>query len=559
MLDSALDIGHFESNATLENACCIATLSPDPNADIVVPGDGTTVSNLQYEFLILDDTRIEFVDKSSLGSKRVYNNNQLCRIEFKIDQSNWAKFDITWRLPFGTSLPSALEARRNAVLTPRRPTTADTQVLPATNPKPERQQLPRYAANTRATDVARFVYHPCPLGHGTFGTVHSVRDLKRNKLYAVKVQRNSKLVKREIKILKSLKGDNSNIVQYHGDISYQETGLVHIFMDLMSGSLHDMVAQKRCPVPLDDDGLARKMYHHVLQGLDHIHSKGFIHRDLKPANILWTLREGELSFCIADFGVSVEQSLAKRAVGTTKFFAPEYKFHCPQTTAIDLWSLFITYLWTTNLENFRNQNLKGYDDLLLWIASLARRRWNDLAAVQELIVLDPKDRATASQMLKHKFKGDGLKTEDRNVPDLPTVMAPEIKNPRTGVKWLHQLVRPSGMPAQEPIHEMAPGNHIFTRLVLWSLNKENNVQVFDQHEQSGGGGRITVVLIGKAFKDCPKSPVTGRPRVTKQKAASVKRLAIREAIVRGTRCQAKGQPAAAAGALIGRTPGLLQS
>ncbi|KAH8719991.1 Serine/threonine-protein kinase H1 [Beauveria bassiana] len=572
MLEDALDIGHFESNATLKNACCIATLSPDPNADIVVPGDGTTVSNLQYEFLILDDTRIEFVDKSSLVSCPVrggengdenflltYSNDQLCKIEFKIDQSNWAEFDIIWRLRFGTSLPSALEARRNAVLPPRRRATADTQVFPATNPKPERQQLPRGAANTRATGVARFEYHPCPLGHGTFGTVHRVKDLKRNMVYAVKVQRKSNLVEREIEILKSLKGDNTNIVQYHGHLIYQETGLVHIFMDIMKGSLHDMVAQKRCPVQLDEDGLARKMYHHVLQGLDHIHSKGFIHRDLKPANILWTLREGELSFCIADFGVSVEQSLAKSAVGTPEFFAPEYKFHCPQTTAIDLWSLFITYLWTTNLENFRNQNLKGYDDLLLWIASLARRRWNDLAAVQELIVLDPKDRATASQMLKHKFKGDGLKTKDRNVPDLPTVMAPEIKNPRTGVKWLHQLVRPSGMPAQEPIHEMAPGNHVFTRLVLWSLNKENNVQVFDQHKQSGGGGRITVVLIGKAFKDCPKSPVTGRPRVTKQKAAAVKRLVIREAIVRGASCQAKAQPAAAAGALIGRTPGLLQS
>ncbi|KAM3539210.1 hypothetical protein ARSEF1564_007868 [Beauveria bassiana] len=575
MLEDALDIGPYKSNAAHDNECCIATLGRDPNADIVVPKEWKFVSRVQCQFLVSDNTCIEFVDKSTNVSCQAYkdensdkelqsknlrqvdSSNTFRRINFRIDPSRSAEFDITWR--YGGSLALALEARRNAVLPRRRRATADTQVFPATNPKPEGQQLPPHAANTRATDVARFEYHPCPLGHGTFGTVHSVRDLKRNKLYAVKVQRNSELVKREIKILQSLKGDNSNIVQYHGDISYQETGLVHIFMDLMSGSLHDMVAQKRCPVPLDDDGLARKMYHHVLQGLDHIHSKGFIHRDLKPANILWTLREGELSFCIADFGVSVEQSLAKSAVGTTKFFAPEYKFHCPQTTAIDLWSLFITYLWTTNLENFRNQNLKAYDDLLLWIASLARRRWNDLAAVQELIVLDPKDRATASQMLKHKFKGDGLKTEDRNVPDLPTVMAPEIKNPRTGVKWLHQLVRPSGMPAQEPIHEMAPGNHIFTRLVLWSLNKENNVQVFDQHEQSGGGGRITVVLIGKAFKDCPKSPVTGRPRVTKQKAAAVKRLAIREAIVRGTRCQAKGQPAAAAGALIGRTPGLLQS
>ncbi|KAM3476273.1 hypothetical protein MY5147_003310 [Beauveria neobassiana] len=556
MLDNAINIGHFKSNASHKNECCIATLGPDPNADIFVPGDGTTASNLQYEFLIFDGTRIEFVDKSSVvscpvrggengeetylsgNSRRTYSNGQLCRIEFKVDQSNWAEFDIIWGLQFGTSLPSALEARRNAVLPRRRRKMADTQVLPATNPKPESQQLPPDTAGTSSVNGASFQYRRRLLGHGSSGAVYIARNRQTKQLCAVKERRYTKQTRREIEDWKSL-GHHANLVNFQGHKIYKKTGRVHIFMDLMKGSLHDMVEKKNCPVQLDENQLAKVMYHHVLMGLDFIHSKGFIHRDLKPANILWTLKDGELSFCIADFGFCDSKSQVNTVRDSLKFMAPEFRFDYPQTTAMDLWSLFTTLLWTANLEGFRDQGWTHYGEMLVWVASLARRRWEDMGFVQELVVLDPKDRATASQMLVKNFEGKGLTTRPQDVPRLPKVTAPEeiLKEVTGETIWLYQLVRPGDMPGGEFIDENAPGIHIFERPVLWPANKdEANVQVDD--EELGGGSGIVGAPKRKVSKDYPRSPVAKQPWVTRQRALATKTLAIRGAGIRGIRCRA---------------------
>ncbi|KAM3503610.1 hypothetical protein MY10362_004082 [Beauveria mimosiformis] len=552
MMEKAIDFGHFEPNLKGENNSCIATLGSHPGADIPVPKEGPRASDIQCEFLVSNDNCIELVDKSSNVSCRVYggangdvnflsdnrrhaySSSPFCRIEFNIGQSNWADFDIVWQ--YGPSLASTLEARRNAVLPPRNRDPDDTK-----DPKPQSQRLPRYAADTSPTRVARYEFDNRPLGRGQFGVVYRVKDRKTNQLYAVKVQPHSKEVKREIETLKSLRR-HPNIVHFHDEL--YKPHVVHIFMDLMRGSLDDMVQQKTCPVQLDDDNLAGVVYHNVLKGLDYMHSKGFIHRDLKPANILWTLRNDKLSFAIADFGVSNSQSLAKSVCGTPIYIAPEYRFLCPQTTAMDLWSLLMTILWTANLDNFRAITWQNHDDCFLWVASLAQRRWNDLRAVQELVVLDPKDRATASQMLVKVFGGKSLTTRRKNVPKLPTVMAPETKIPRRGVVWLHQLVRPAGMPARQPIDEKTPGTHIFTRLAMWSVNKEKNVQVVNERFRNGGG--IMVAPQGKVSKGCPRSPAAGQLRVTKHKAAAKRRLVIRKALVRGIRCQTKRRPAGGA-------------
>ncbi|KAM3554295.1 hypothetical protein MY1884_006206 [Beauveria asiatica] len=496
MMEDALDFGHFQSKTTDKNNGCIATLGRHPDADIAIPGDGTTVFDLRLEFLVLNNAHVK------------------------------------------PSLTSALEARRNAVLPRRQLEMAHVQQLLVTDPKPERQRLPPYAVATRSTWSSR------PLGSGKFGVVYRVKGQETNQLYAVKVQPDSNEVRRP-------------------------PG-VHIFMDLMEGSLHDMVNTKRRPMQLNDDALAIQVYHDVLKGLDYIHSKGFIHRDLKPANILWTLRDGQPSFCIADFGVSNAQSLAKCLCGTPMFLAPEYEFRCPQTPAVDLWALLMTIIWTANLYNFRAITWKSNVQRLLWVVELAERRWNDLGPVQELVVLDPKDRATASQMLVKVFGGNGLTTRRTDVPELSTVWAPEIRRPREGVSWLHQLVRPANLPAQKPIEEMTPGNHIFTRLAEWPDNK-GNAQVVN--EQFGSGGGIMVAPVrrtrkpgGKGSIDCPRRPVAiagqarvmmqrapetkrlvirkavavaGQARVTKQRAPATKRLGIRKRFARGIRSQAK--------------------
>ncbi len=64
----------------------------------------------------------------------------------------------------------------------------------------------------------------------------------------------------------------------------------------------------------------------LLQGLDHIHSKGVIHRDIKPSNIMLT-KEGTLKiidFDLAEFLAPAELNYSlSYKVATTGYKAPE--------------------------------------------------------------------------------------------------------------------------------------------------------------------------------------------------------------------------------------------
>lgn len=78
---------------------------------------------------------------------------------------------------------------------------------------------------------------------------------------------------------------------------------------------------------------SRKVFRHVLLGLEYLHQQGIIHRDIKPANLLVS---SDYTVKISDFGVSFASSLDSadegqyfsemelaKTVGTPAFFAPE--------------------------------------------------------------------------------------------------------------------------------------------------------------------------------------------------------------------------------------------
>ena len=83
---------------------------------------------------------------------------------------------------------------------------------------------------------------------------------------------------------------------------------------------------------------ALEILHSLLQGIMHIHKKGYIHRDIKPANVMMVKKKNEkLKFDknvlwdvkIIDFGLCVpswdfsENSFLKDKSGTVGYLAPE--------------------------------------------------------------------------------------------------------------------------------------------------------------------------------------------------------------------------------------------
>ena len=148
---------------------------------------------------------------------------------------------------------------------------------------------------------------------------------------------------------------------------------MEIYIALKDGTLEDLIKWEVRP---DDGTLAAVVYHHMLQALDYIHRQGFIHRDLKPANILFAFKDGKYSFHLADFGLSNDQRLARSFCGSPIYMAPEINSGRKQTTAVDMWSLFVTFFWVENVEGFRGkQEFGSYLAFLFWIVGAASRNW----------------------------------------------------------------------------------------------------------------------------------------------------------------------------------------
>lgn len=120
-------------------------------------------------------------------------------------------------------------------------------------------------------------------------------------------------------------------------------------MAVKDGSVEDLVECRPRP-----QNLAKNIIVQILRALAYLDSQSLIHRDVKPANILYSEREdGGFQFYLADFGLSNWVDNSNTYCGTPLFRAPEIWKHEEQSTKVDVWSLFVTFLWLANTRGFR--------------------------------------------------------------------------------------------------------------------------------------------------------------------------------------------------------------
>jgi Tol biopolymer transport system component/tRNA A-37 threonylcarbamoyl transferase component Bud32 len=135
-----------------------------------------------------------------------------------------------------------------------------------------------------------------PIGAGGMGEVYKARDIRLDRLVAIKVSeaKFSERFEREARAVGSL--NHPNICQLY------DVGPNYLVMELIDGS------------PLGQVENPRKLFDiaaQVADGLAAAHAAGIVHRDLKPDNILLT-REGRVK--ILDFGLAKTAVYAQRAV-----------------------------------------------------------------------------------------------------------------------------------------------------------------------------------------------------------------------------------------------------
>ena len=142
------------------------------------------------------------------------------------------------------------------------------------------------------------------LGEGTYGLVYRARDLKENKIVAIKkikLDRNEEGIPattlREVSLLQHLK--HRNIVEMSGVLYDEgELFLVFEFMEQDLKGYLDGMPSGQYPTAKT----LKRWTYFLTEGIRHCHTQRILHRDLKPQNILISDEE-ELK--IADFGLGL--------------------------------------------------------------------------------------------------------------------------------------------------------------------------------------------------------------------------------------------------------------
>ncbi len=192
--------------------------------------------------------------------------------------------------------------------------------------------LPRWrltAAPTSLSDALRDRYVlERELGRGGMATVYLARDLKHDRLVALKVLRpdlaatlGPERFQREIRLAARLQ--HPHILGVHD--SGETAGQFWFTTPLVEGeSLRDRL-RRETQLPVED---ALRIATDTARALQYAHNQGVVHRDIKPENLLLT-KDG--STLVADFGIArvLEAAGVERltetglSVGTPAYMSPE--------------------------------------------------------------------------------------------------------------------------------------------------------------------------------------------------------------------------------------------
>ena len=187
------------------------------------------------------------------------------------------------------------------------------------------------------------------IGSGSFGNVYLAKNIKDNKIYAIKYMEKNKL----LKILHSLKGiyreidiqsriEHENIIRILYTYEDKE-GFSLVMPFAQKGNLFHYIRKHR--------GLSEKqtfqLFIQVVNAVYFLHKNDLIHRDIKPENILLFTpnnnEENNYLVKLCDFGwcVKLDGESRKTFCGTTEYMSPELIEHEIYGKEIDVWSLGI--------------------------------------------------------------------------------------------------------------------------------------------------------------------------------------------------------------------------
>jgi serine/threonine-protein kinase len=184
------------------------------------------------------------------------------------------------------------------------------------------------------------------LGRGGMGAVFLARDLRLDRLVAIKVLPPELAVRPELRerFLRETRTaaafSHPNIVSVH---SVEETAsLLFFVMSYVEGETLTERVKRQGPLPVPD---ATRLIQEVAWALSYAHARGVVHRDVKPDNILLERATGRA--LVMDFGIARSLAVSGltqmgETVGTPHFMSPEQAAGDTLDGRSDLYSLGVT-------------------------------------------------------------------------------------------------------------------------------------------------------------------------------------------------------------------------
>ena len=269
------------------------------------------------------------------------------------------------------------------------------------------------------------------VGEGQYGEVFQVIDIRKNSIYAAKVNRlhiedckydQLKCLEREIKILSKLK--SPLILKFIGfnrndfDGEPRPTIITEFIKNMSLDKIIKLVNCGRKPKEWDDTKLLIVTYG-IAAGMSHLHSLNILHRDLKPENVFL---DEHLFPKIGDFGLSKEiedddrSNQSNSFVGTPAFMAPEIFEGLKYTKAGDVYAFgILLYEITTFDLPYKEYN--AYN-LSYFVVNGVRPKFNvDIPKCYKFLIekcwhKEPKKRPTFSEIVNYLKNDEEFITDD---------------------------------------------------------------------------------------------------------------------------------------------------
>jgi len=267
------------------------------------------------------------------------------------------------------------------------------------------------------------------LGKGQFGTTYLVSHKVTKREAACKAIAKRKLVsaediedvRREISILHHL-GDHPNVVELIE--AYEGSKHIYIVMELCEGGeLFDRIVARGHYSEKD----AATIFRTMMRTVAHCHNLGVIHRDLKPENFVLKTKKPDAAIKAIDFGLSTyfePQQHFHDIVGSAYYVAPEVLKRNYSSEA-DIWSAgVILYILLAGVPPFWAQSEQAiFDEVLKGKYDLRSDPWDKISegakdVVRKMLVSDPKQRATAQEVLNHPWVREDGDASDVQLEDV---------------------------------------------------------------------------------------------------------------------------------------------